>query len=269
MQRRSISWVVLVSVALAGVVAMSATAAGAARSAAGSFELVAIDRYEGACPDCVPTPGVPYSHVGTFTAGAPFCESGSIDDVGAGSTRGGFIRRYACAEGSGSLTLDERTTQARVGDWVIVEGSGPYAALRGKGSFHWEQLGEDPWVYVTTLGGVADADAVPPTIAFTSASAKKLRRGWYSIRLALSLRDDVEGNPVAYTLKVVEGPEHARDRNRTDLEFREGSTATGSASTALEVYPSSKRVRSVQLLLTGSDPVGNEVSIVRWLKLPR
>ena len=58
--------------------------------------------------------------------------------------------------------------------------------------------------------GFADfADAVAPSLAFTSASATKLRRPAraYSIHVALSLRDDVEGNTVAYRLRVYEGPE--------------------------------------------------------------
>ena len=43
------------------------------------------------------------------------------------------------------------------------------------------------------------------------------------------------------------------------LAGKEGKTASGSVSTALRVVPG-KRARSVQSLLTGSDPVGNEVS---------
>jgi len=54
MQRRSFSWVALVVVGLAGAVAVSAAKALAARSAAIPFELVAIDRFEPACPDCDP-----------------------------------------------------------------------------------------------------------------------------------------------------------------------------------------------------------------------
>jgi hypothetical protein len=115
------------------------------------------------------------------------------------------------------------------------------------------------------------ADAVAPNVAFASASATKLRRpaGAYSIHVAFTLRDDVEGNTVAYRLRVKEGPEHPRDRRLPELASKEGSTASGSVSTAFRVYPSSKRVRNVKLLLTGSDPVGNEVSIARSLKLPR
>jgi hypothetical protein len=273
MRRRPFSWVGLVAIGLAGVVAVSAATAVSASSPASSFELVAIDRYEAECPDCIASGG----HVGTFTSGTPFCASGTNDDLGS-RRRGGSDVRYMCSDGSGSLTLVERNfgggnANAEGRTWMIVEGSGAYADLRGNGSYSYEVLSEYPpaVVYRTTLRGIAGADAAAPSIAFTSALVTKLRRpaGSYSIRVALSLRDDVEGNPVAYVLRVREGREHARDRRRSELGRTEGTTASGSISTTLQVFPSSKRVRSVQLLLSASDPAGNEVSRTRSLKLPR
>ena len=270
MQRRPFNWVVvLVGIGLAGVVAVSAATALAARSAASPFELVAIDRYEGDCPDWWTCPGGTY--VGTFTSGAPFCQSGTtLDDV---AGLGQKARRYTCSDGSGSLTLAEHGT-GPAGDWTIVEGSGHHADLHGKGSHSYEVLSEYPpaGVYRTTFQGFVDADAVAPSLAFTSASATKLRRpaGAYAIHVALSLRDNVEGNPVAYRLRVFEGRGYSRERPLPELASREeGSTASGSVSTTLGILPSSKRVLGVRLLLTASDPVGNEVSIARYLKLPR
>ena len=74
---------------------------------------------------------------------------------------------------------------------------------------------------------------------------------------------------VAYALTVKEGPEHPRDRLLLELASKKGTTtASGSLSMTLRVFPSSKRVRSVTLLLNGEDPNGNEVSIARSLKLP-
>jgi hypothetical protein len=270
MHRRPFSWVALVGIGLAGVVAVSAATALAARSAASPFELVAIDRYEGAClPFCEPAEA---EHVGEkFTSGAPFCEAGTVADVGSGP-RGELFRRYTCTEDGGSLTLAEHEGPPGRGEWTIVEGSGCYAGLRGKGSYSSEFLTEDRAIgWRTTLRGFADHDSVTPSVAFTSASATKLRGVpvAYAIRVALSLRDDVEANTVAYALRVKEGPEHARDRRLPELERTEGTTAAGSISTAVRVWPSSKRVRNVQLLLSGWDPVGNEVSIARWLTLPR
>jgi hypothetical protein len=270
MQRRSFNWMALVAVGLAGVVAVSAATALAARSAASPFELA----FEGS-EECV-SDGyacVDSRVVGTFTSRVPFCESGTAVDVES-------LMRYTCTDGSGSLTLkigsyrSYQTRSERV--WTIAEGSGRYAGLRGKGTYSTESLdGDDPldlvFRYRATLQGFADADAVAPSLAFTSASATKLRGagGWYTIRVALSLRDDVDGNTVAYWLRVKEGPEGPRDRRLFDLASKEGSTTSGSVSMRIRVSSPSKRMRSVQLLLRGSDPVGNEVSLVRSLKLPR
>jgi len=65
MQRNRFSWVALVGIGLAGVVAVSAATAPAARSAASPFELVVQGRAVDVILD------------GTFTASAPFCESGT------------------------------------------------------------------------------------------------------------------------------------------------------------------------------------------------
>jgi hypothetical protein len=166
------------------------------------------------------------------------------------------------------LTLAERARGGEGGEWTVVEGSGRYADLRGKGTHSREVLSEYPpaGVYRTTFQGLAATDAVAPSAAVTSVSASKLRRfpGEYEIRVTLSLRDDVEGNAVAYRLSVTQ----TRLHRLIELASTAGSTATGPVSKTLRIVPG-KRVRTVQLQLSGSDPVGNEVSIARSLKLPR
>ncbi len=52
------------------------------------------------------------------------------------------------------------------------------------------------------------------------------------------------------------------------LASKEGTTASGSVSTTLRVVPG-KRVQTVQLRLSGSDPNGNAQFVVRSLQLPR
>jgi hypothetical protein len=272
MRHRSFIRVALVPVALAGVVAVSGATALGARSAASPFDLVVQGHQELVAFDGVILDA---RLVGTFTSGSPFCESGTIEPTWAGDA----VRRYSCSDGSGSLTLGITNPQAEVnggeGQWTIVEGSGRYAGLRGRGTYREELLDGDPEDLVvpfrTAFQGFVDPDAVAPSLAFTSASATKLRRpqGWYTIRVALSVRDDDEGNPVAYRLTVREGPEHPRDRRLLDLASEEGRTASGSVSVTLRILPSSKRVRSVALLLIGSDPNGNEMMIARSLTLPR
>ena len=188
----------------------------------------------------------------------PFCGSGTTEDVGWFERLGvgGVVRRYACADSSGSLTLSisnllaEYSTGAS-GQWAIVEGSGRYEGLRGRGSYFGELLSGNladiatPIVFRTRAQGVADFDAVAPSIAFTSASATKLHRPRdapaYRIRVKFSLQDDVQGNPVAYRLKVAQ--------SRIEMASKEGTTASGSGSVSLRFEPFRKGLRSVGLYL--------------------
>ena len=274
MQRRSFNWVLaLVGVGLAGVVAVSAASARALSSSASPFELVVQGRAVDVILD------------GMFTSSAPFCESGTAAHAPHPHE---YRELYTCGDGSGSLTFKFMS----LGDWTIVEGSGRYASLRGEGKYSVENLGGGDgatWEFRAKLQGLVDwgvepdqpedgdtvaptnPDTVAPRIAIASARPTKLRRpaDAYSIKVALALRDDVEGNTVAYNLRVKEGPEHARDRRLPLLAQKDGMTASGSVSATLRVHPSSKRVRNVVLLLSASDPVGNEVSIAQSLKLPR
>jgi hypothetical protein len=281
MGRRSFKWVALVAIGLASVVAVSAATALAARSTASSFELVFQGRHG---PPLDGEFGLgPWPTYGTFTSGTPFCASGTAEgEVWFGRPGAAGARRYTCADGSGSLTLsisrlDAEYATGASGEWAIVDGSGSYEDLRGKGTYTGELLGGNPAdfstpiVFRTIARGLADADPTPPSLAITSASATKLRRpaGAYSIHVTFSLRDDVEGNPVAYSLSAKSGPRNPGNRRLFELASKEGSTAFGTVSTKLRVFPSSKRVRSVQLQLSASDPNGNEVSITRRLKLPR
>lgn len=158
-------------------------------------------------------------------------------------------------------------------EFTITGGTGPFAEASGKGMVERSVYGgveTEVWTGTLEVPGF-EFDFTPPSLAFTSASATKLRHpgGSYVIQAALSLRDDVEGTPVAYRLRVKESPEHPRDRRLPELASQEGRNASGSVSTSLRVHPSSKRVRSVQLLLSGSDPFGNVVLLARSLKLPR
>src|SRR5262245_2858292 len=103
--RRSLSWVALVGIVLAGTVAVSAETAAAPRSKASPFALVFAASHEPQYFDCEVAPNfrcLELRHVGTFTSGAPFCESGTAEDPQDPNRED---RRYTCADGSGSLTL--------------------------------------------------------------------------------------------------------------------------------------------------------------------
>jgi hypothetical protein len=292
-RHRLFSWTTLVGIALAGVVAATALAgstalASDAGSAASPFELVFTGRYEpypecevnpsDMCFDMKPAPG-------TFTAGAPFCDSGTTEDVGYTTHEYlglGHVRRYTCADGSGSLALSISKPWAEyitgsTGEWAIIEGSGRYEGMHGKGSYTGELLSGPPlWcgcpadvstpiVFRTRAQGVAVVDAGPPSLAFTSATATKLRRpaGEYLIRVSFALRDDVDGLPLAYRLDATEGPQ------RLVLDWTVGETASGSVSTTLRIDPVGKRLRTVDLRLRAWDWVGNEQLLVKSLRLPR
>jgi hypothetical protein len=281
MNFRSFNWLVLVGIALAGVVAASAVAASAVRSTASPFELVFTGSYEpfpecAALPDPDPMCFDMQPATGTFTSGAPFCGSGTAETAEPSGPLVHLVRRYTCADGSGSVTLrisrlDAEFTTGLSGEWEITEGSGHYEGLRGKGTYTGELLGgnpEDlrtPIAFRTSAHGFAAVDTAPPSIAITSASATKLRRpaGAYLIRVAFSLRDDVDGLPVAYRLKVTDGGRYLY------LNGTMGETASGSVSTTLRIRPYGKRPRSVDLRVRATDWIGNEQLLVQSLRLPR
>jgi hypothetical protein len=270
MQRRSLKWVVaLVGIGLAGLVAVSAALvhAAPARSAASAFELTVEGRDTWEMDGDVLL-GVDLQW--TFKSRAPLCTTGTFVEFGG---PGGTTWRFTCDDGTGSLTV----SIARAWDhqaplwnttWRILDGSGSYAGLRGEGSMQIEVLSNEisdrrsVMTWRSTLQGVVDRDGVAPTISFSRATATKLHRpaGSYALRLGVALRDDVPDNPVSYTLRVTNGGRK--------LAENFGTTRKEAVAMTLRIRPPAG-ARTVRLVLTGSDPIGNEVSITRSLKLPR
>ena len=254
---RSTRWAAAQALALAGLIGVGAALvlATPASSAASAFELTAeiVEYY----------PGVDSPQGGRFRSGAPFCSTGRFDRIQA-------AWHFTCDDGTGSV----RVLTQYDGSWLIADGSGRYAGLRGKGSLREESLPcercdeQSGWPWRGTLSGVVDRDAVAPTIALTSATATKLARlkGAYTLRLRITLSDDVTGNPVAYTVRVCAYTVDAC-AGRLELVRRFG-TATGGVSLTLRVRPPA-RERTVQLQLIGEDPVGNAISVSRSVRLPR
>ena len=242
---RSSRWAAALALGLAGLISGSAAtvhAAPAARTAANPFELTF---------EATPTTPPEYWAVeGTFRSRAPFCASGTF-----------FLSyetgvRFTCDDGAGSLTVGFGRKR-----WTIGDGAGSYAGFRGKGSLQVET----PIPWRGSLLGVVDRDAVAPTIAFTRATATKLRRpaGAYTLQLGIALRDDVADNPVTYTVRAC-----AYYVGCAEVARRFGTDLTGAVSLTLRIRPPAG-VRVVQLRLTGEDPVGNVVSLSRDVKLPR
>jgi hypothetical protein len=243
----------VVLIAIVGVGAASAMAAQGAASAAKPFELVFNGAY-----DFDVDGGIWLA--GAFTSKAPFCESGSAVDLDLG------VRRFVCADGSGSITLEAAPLGAIAGDWRIRDGTGQYADLRGRGTSWEEMLSDDPWFgeFRSTYQGVADADAMAPTIGLAvKASKVKGKKGVYTIQVELDIRDNAEDNPVAYTVSV------RRERGTGPWLASKSGEAIGAVSFALRTRRPNEPVRALLVRTTAVDPVGNESTLDARVKLPQ
>jgi hypothetical protein len=256
---RSLKWAAALALGLLGLFGAGAAtvlATPAASEAASSFELTLDVR--NTWKDYAPV-----SSQGTFTSRAPFCATGTFVNVRANV--------FTCDDGTGSLTVLWRDTT-----FQILDGSGSYAGLRGRGSVRTEFLGGEGDEssgysrYRATFEGMVDRDAVAPSIDISKVTVTKLRRpaGAYSIKVALALHDNVEGNPVSYMLRVT-ATGASRLRGGTELARTFGIAETGAVSHVLRVLPLSTKAKSIRLVLTASDPVGNESSLKRIVRLPR
>ena len=81
-------------------------------------------------------------------------------------------------------------------------------------------------------------------------------------QLHTPLRDDVDGRPVYFTLRVA-------TLGGTELARRFGMATTPALPLTLRINPRNVRVNAVWLELDAEDPIGNASSLSRWLKLPR
>jgi hypothetical protein len=246
------------AVAAVAALAGAGTAAVGARTAASGFQLVFDGRHN-----------ADLLHEGTFTTSASFCPSGEAVDASVDGTTDTATRTFRC-RGSGEFTARVTPLPAEHGgggSWQIVGGSGPFANLRGKGTWTSVRLSGssgDPATitFRSTWVGSVDFDVSPPTVAVTSAAVRKLKRpkGAYSLRLVVSLTD-AEGNPVAYRLKVID------PRTPVDpLVSKTGETSSGTVTYVTRVRPS-KRTRTLQVKIDASDPVGNASTLARTLRL--
>jgi hypothetical protein len=110
-----------------------------------------------------------------------------------------------------------------------------------------------------------NADTVAPTIGFSTVNVRKLARpaGSYLLDVAIALRDDVEGAPISYVLRVTP------TTSARELATRVGTTSDGAASMTMRVRYYKPPRRTVLLRLSASDEAGNESSVTRVLRLPR
>jgi hypothetical protein len=253
--------------ALAAVLGVAALVTGIGRASPSSFELVMNGFHSAAEPREKFSMG--FRHEGPFAASAPFCSSGYAVDLEAVLPT--ELRQFTCSDGSGSITARKIVVRADAqftheeGVWAIVEGTGRYATLRGKGTAVNDFVSGDPAQHITTKfretwRGVIDFDATAPEVRISQASATRLERpkGAYRIQVAFSARDGSDGNAVSYAMTV---------SGSGVFVHRSGTTTSGTVSTTFPVRPR-KGVRRLRLTFVASDPVGNETRVVRQLRLP-
>jgi hypothetical protein len=254
---------VVLSVVVAGGVASLAGGAGATLS---QFSLTFVGRH-------VTDPAFPAGlhHEGRFTASAPFCASGTAVDTRDVQDPPLWVERtHSCDDGSGSIVVsmpDVTGEHGGGGSWRIIRGTGKYETLRGSGTYTGQRLSGDPGdflsiTYRTTWKGLVEFDADPPALTLTATATKlKLPRRAYSVRVALVVRNEEPGARVTYSLIVQARGQYVAGGSR------QGSTTTGRAGFALRITPPST-ARVVQLSVRASDPVGNESTTTRPLRLP-
>ena len=211
-----------------------------------------------------------FRHEGTFTASLPFCPTGSAVDLEwlgpLGAVRG--KREFTCGDGSGTITGSQQVLETDLstylkGVWRIVAGTGPYATLRGKGTFSTALTGDDVLRrrIHETWSGLTGFDATPPRIAVSRARVDKLKRprGAYSGRIVFSAQDGSEEGGVSYLMTV---------RGGTHLLASRSGIASPTASITFRVRPR-PTIRRLRVVIVASDALGNESTISRLLKLPR
>jgi hypothetical protein len=204
-------------------------------------------------------------HEGPFTASSPLCSSGyAVDARFEGPIA---VRRHNCDDGSGSFTarIDPAVAEHEgSGGWQIVEGTGAYEKLRGKGTFTGVHVSGDlaSWptiVYRTTWKGVVDFDDVGPEIAVSAATLRRLARprGTHLLRIAFSARDG--GGAVTYRLAATTAGTYV------PLAARSGETNGETITFALRLRLHG--ARSVRIEIGASDPLGNERVLVRSVRV--
>ncbi len=252
------------ALAIGGTASGASGAVGGSALSVRSFEFV-LDAHH--VPATIPS-DIGVMHVGTFTASAPFCASGTAIDLKFEDSAA-VHRSYTCGDGTGSMTVRSTTprfehTSGGSGRWGILGGTGQYASLGGKGV--WTSIpgrGEaaDIGAFRSTSSGIAELDAEAPQIAVSRSTATRLRRpvGAYQVRLGFSARDNIEKSVAVYDVTIRAGS--------TDLALKRGAAVAGTVSLTLQIRPP-KGSRRVQITITATDPLDNKRTLVRSLTLP-
>jgi hypothetical protein len=253
-------------VAIAAVLVAAALLTAVSRATPSSFELAINGFHSAAEPRDKFSLG--FRHEGPFTASAPFCLSGYAVEVLLVPPTA--VRRLTCSDGSGSITVRKTVERADAlftheeGVWLIVDGEGRYATLRGRGVTVSNISSGDPADHITTTyhevwRGAIDFDATRPAVRISRASATRLGRpkGSYAVRVAFSARDGDGENAISYAM-TLSGP--------GVFVHRSATRSSGEISVTVRVRPKRGAGRLL-LVVVVSDPVGNETRVTRQLRL--
>lgn len=203
---------------------------------------------------------------GAFTASAPLCAAGTATDLAYEfPIPEAAVRSFTCGDGSGSVSFRIGSFTAEEepdggGTWAIVGGTGPYAALRGTGTWATvvgPERPEGPSVR-TKLTGIAAFDAQPPSISVRRSSVTG-KRGARILRFAFVAPDDVAVNAVSYHVTTLAGVRV--------LAESEGTTAAGRVVAFTTPLRAAAAARRVTVVVTVSDPLGNERRLARPIPL--
>jgi hypothetical protein len=204
---------------------------------------------------------------GTFTASAPLCPAGSAVDV---LHEYPFpivgLRSLTCSDGSGTVTVQVGPFTAEEalggsGTWTIVDGTGRYATLRGRGTWGTVGLGDYHQsagrTFRTALTGVAAFDVVAPAIVVRRSTVTR-NSGARLLELAFSAPDDNEANVVSYRVTTRAG--------RHVLAESEGKTVGQAVRLTQRIRPANG-TRRITVVVTATDAVGNLRRLVRAVRL--
>ena len=198
---------------------------------------------------------------GNFSARGKFCSGGSFENQQDGTPDflKSFTRTFTCADGRGSITVHgEGTREDRrggKGTWRIASGTGPFARLRGRGT--WRTVAAGVIDFNNNWTGLTDFDTAPPRLRIIRADSVG-QAGRYTVRVVLRARDNVSANAVDYTVTAFAG--------RRPLARREGTTRGGDVTARL-VVRTTRAVPAIRVVLEADDPLGNRALATRKVAL--
>jgi hypothetical protein len=262
--RPRLGYAAVVAVLLAAVLTIAGRAA-AAGAVAPEVEPFGLTFVGGHGPAAVSDLGWRYE--GTFTASAPFCAAGSAADV---LHEYPFpivaLRSLECSDGSGTVTVQVSPFTAEEalggsGTWTIVDGTGRFATLRGRGTWGTVEVGDyhesSGRTFRTALSGVAAFDVVAPAIVVRRSTVTR-NSGARLLELAFSAPDDHEANVVSYRVTTHAG--------RHVLAESEGTTAGRVITLTQRIHPANG-TRRLTVVITATDAVGNLRRLARAVRL--